>query len=64
MSSGATISAGRAKKDWGRCWESAVAMGVALRRDRELGSILQQQQRQEDVDIYLVRPQKIKTAMF
>ena len=24
-----TSSAGRAKKDWGRCWESVVAMGVA-----------------------------------
>jgi len=30
MSSGATTSAGRAKKLWGRCWESVVAMGVAL----------------------------------
>jgi len=30
MSSGATCSAGRAKKDWGRCWEGVVAMGVAL----------------------------------
>ena len=29
MSSGATSSAGRAKKDWGRCWEGVVAMGVA-----------------------------------
>ena len=27
MSSGATCSAGRAKKDWGRCWEGVVAMG-------------------------------------
>jgi hypothetical protein len=30
MSSGATSSAGRAKKDWGRCWEGVVARGVAL----------------------------------
>ena len=30
LSSGATCSAGRAKKDWGRCWEGVVAMGVAL----------------------------------
>jgi len=30
MSSGATCSAGRAKKDWGRCWERVVAMGVAI----------------------------------
>ena len=30
MSSGATTSAGRAKKDWGRCWEGLVAMGVAV----------------------------------
>jgi len=34
MSSGATTSAGRAKKLWGRwsgsCWEGVVAMGVAL----------------------------------
>ena len=29
MSSGATCLAGRAKKDWGRCWEGVVAMGVA-----------------------------------
>jgi len=29
MSSGATCSAGREKKDWGRCWEGVVAMGVA-----------------------------------
>ena len=29
MSSGATTSAGRAKKGWGRVWESMVAMGVA-----------------------------------
>jgi hypothetical protein len=29
MSSGATCSAGRQKKDWGRCWEGVVAMGVA-----------------------------------
>jgi len=29
ISSGATCSAGRAKKDGGRCWESVVAMGVA-----------------------------------
>jgi len=29
MSSGATCSAGRAKKDWGRCWVVVVAMGVA-----------------------------------
>ena len=27
MGSGAACSAGRAKKDWGRCWESGVAMG-------------------------------------
>jgi len=27
--SGATCSAGRAKKDGGRCWEGVVAMGVA-----------------------------------
>ena len=25
----ATCSAGRAKKDWGRCWEVVVAIGVA-----------------------------------
>jgi len=34
MSSGATSSAGRAKKDWERawrCWEGVVAMGVAIR---------------------------------
>jgi hypothetical protein len=30
MSSGATTSAGRAKKEWGRCRERLVAMGVAL----------------------------------
>ncbi len=33
MRSGATCSAGRAKKDWGRAgrgWEVVVAMGVAL----------------------------------
>ena len=30
ISSGATCSAGRAKKAWGRCWEGVVAMGVAL----------------------------------
>ncbi len=29
MSVGATCSAGRAKKDWGREWEGVVAMGVA-----------------------------------
>jgi len=29
MSSGATTSAGLAKKEWGRCWERLVAMGVA-----------------------------------
>jgi len=29
MSSGAMTSAGRAKKDGGRCWEGVVAMGVA-----------------------------------
>jgi len=29
MSWGATTSAGRAKKDGGRCWEGVVAMGVA-----------------------------------
>jgi len=31
MSSGATTSAGRAKKDGGRCWEGVVAMGLLLR---------------------------------
>jgi len=30
MSSGATTSAGRAKKDWRRCWEGVVAMGVVV----------------------------------
>ena len=30
MSSGATCSAGRQKKAWGRCWEGVVAMGVAM----------------------------------
>ena len=30
MSSGATTSAGRAKKDWVRFWEGVVAMGVAV----------------------------------
>jgi len=30
MSSGATTSAGWAKKVRGRCWENVVAMGVAL----------------------------------
>jgi hypothetical protein len=30
MRSGATCSAGRQKKNWGRYWESVVAMGVAL----------------------------------
>ena len=30
MRSGATWSAGRAKKDWGSCWEGVVAMGVAM----------------------------------
>jgi hypothetical protein len=30
MSSGATCSAGRQKKLWGRCWEGVVAMRVAL----------------------------------
>ena len=30
MSSGATTSAARAKKDWVRCLEGVVAMGVAL----------------------------------
>jgi len=29
VSSGATPSAGRAKKDWGRCWVVVVAVGVA-----------------------------------
>jgi hypothetical protein len=29
MSSGATSSAGRAKKDWGRAEKGLVAMGVA-----------------------------------
>ena len=29
ISSSATSSAGRQKKDWGRCWEGVVAMGVA-----------------------------------
>ena len=29
MSSGATTSAGRQKKEWGRCWEGVVAIGVA-----------------------------------
>lgn len=28
LTSGATSSAGRAKKDWGRCWESVEAMGL------------------------------------
>ena len=32
ISSGATCSAGRAKKDWGRDWVSVVPMGVALGR--------------------------------
>ena len=27
-------SAGREKKDWGRCWEGVVAMGVASVRKR------------------------------
>ena len=27
MSSGANTSAGRAKKDWGSCWERLVAIG-------------------------------------
>jgi len=31
---GATTSAGRAKKDWGRCWEGVVAMGVAAEREQ------------------------------
>ena len=35
MRSGATSSAGRAKKDWGRCWEDLVAMGVALDEDAD-----------------------------
>ncbi|CAK6699847.1 hypothetical protein OGCDGJMD_02740 [Cyanobium usitatum str. Tous] len=35
MSSGATTSAGRQKKDWGRCWEDLVAMGVALDQDAD-----------------------------
>jgi hypothetical protein len=30
ISSVATTSAGRAKKEWGRCWEGVVSMGVAL----------------------------------
>ena len=30
MRSGKTTSAGRQKKDWGRCWEGVVAMGVAI----------------------------------
>jgi len=30
MSSGATTSAGRAKKDVERCWEHDVSMGVPL----------------------------------
>jgi hypothetical protein len=30
MSSGATTSAGQAKKLWGRWWEGVVAIGVAL----------------------------------
>jgi len=30
MSWGATYSAGRAKKAWGRSWEGVVAMGVAI----------------------------------
>ena len=34
MSSGATTSAGRQKKDWGRFWEGAVAMGVAWGANR------------------------------
>jgi len=33
---GATCSAGRAKKLWGRCWESVVAMGVAWVYERWL----------------------------
>ena len=32
MSSGATTSAGRQKKAWGRCWESVVAMGLLQSR--------------------------------
>ena len=35
MNLGATCSAGRAKKDWGRCWEDLVAMGVALDEDAD-----------------------------
>jgi len=31
MSSGATTSAGRAKKDGGRCWEGLVGYGSGLK---------------------------------
>jgi len=27
---GDQLSAGLAKKDWGRCWKNVLAMGVAL----------------------------------
>jgi len=36
MSSGATSSAGRAKKDWGRCREGVVAMGMAKEEARKI----------------------------
>ena len=41
MSSGATNSAGRAKKEWGRCWEGVVAMGVGGQLDAEKRRSLQ-----------------------
>ena len=34
MRSGATCSAGRAKKAWGRCWEGVVAMGLDWRGNK------------------------------
>jgi len=40
MSSGATCSAGRAKKDWGRNWEGVVAMGVAWGWVEVIGRVL------------------------
>jgi len=37
---GATCSAGRAKKDGGRCWEGVVAMGVALGTDKRKSDLV------------------------
>jgi hypothetical protein len=35
ISSGALTSAGRQKKEWRKCWEAVVAMGVAVGRSSD-----------------------------